>query len=35
MIEFRSINPISPLSAGISPDDRLLSIGLISIQFTR
>jgi hypothetical protein len=32
-IEFRSINPISPLAAGISGDDRRLGIGLISIQF--
>ena len=34
-IEFRSINPISPLAAGISGDDRRLGIGLISIQFVR
>jgi hypothetical protein len=34
-IEFRSINPISPLVAGISGDDRRLGIGLVSIQFVR
>jgi hypothetical protein len=34
-IEFRSINPISPLAAGISGDDRRLGIGLVSIQFAR
>jgi hypothetical protein len=34
-IEFRSINAISPLSAGISADDRRLGVGLVSIQFAR
>jgi len=33
-IEFRSLNAISPLAAGLSADDRNLGIGLVSIQFT-
>ena len=34
-IEFRSLNAISPKTAGLSADDRNLGIGLISIQFAR
>jgi hypothetical protein len=34
-IEFRSLGAISPMAAGISPDDRKLGIGLVSIQFAR
>ena len=34
-VEFRSIDPISPQTAGIGPDDRKLGIGLVSIQFVR
>ena len=35
MIEFRSHEAISPKEAGISPDERKLGIGLVSIQFAR
>ena len=35
MIEFRSIDPISPMAAGLGPDERKLGIGLVSIQFAR
>jgi hypothetical protein len=35
LIEFRSLDAISPMAAGISPDDRKLGIGLISVQFAR
>ena len=34
-IEFKSLNAISPRAAGLSPDDRNLGIGLVSIQFVR
>ena len=34
-IEFRSLNAISPKTAGLSADDRNLGIGLVSIQFAR
>ena len=33
MIEFRSLDPISPRQAGLGADDRKLGIGLVSIQF--
>ena len=33
LIEFRSLNPISPKDAGVSSDERKLGIGLHSIQF--
>jgi len=35
LIEFRSIDAISPMSAGLGPDERKLGIGLVSIQFAR
>ena len=35
VIEFRSLDAISPKDAGLGPDDRKLGIGLISIQFVR
>jgi hypothetical protein len=35
LIEFRSIDAISPMSAGLGPDERRLGIGLVSIQFAR
>jgi hypothetical protein len=35
LIEFRSLDTISPKSAGLSADERKLGIGLISIQFAR
>ena len=35
LIEFRSIDAVSPMSAGLGPDDRKLGIGLVSIQFAR
>ena len=35
VIEFKSPNAISPRAAGLSPDDRNLGIGLVSIQFVR
>jgi len=34
-LEFRSINAVSPKDMGLSTDERLLGIGLQSIQFTR
>lgn len=34
-IEFRSIDAISPMAAGLGPDERTLGIGLVSIQFAR
>lgn len=34
-VEFRSLNAISPKTAGLSADDRNLGIGLVSIQFVR
>ncbi|MCE7527798.1 DUF6311 domain-containing protein [Polynucleobacter sp. IMCC 30228] len=34
-LEFRSINAVSPKDMGLSADERLLGIGLQSIQFTR
>ena len=34
-LEFRSINSVSPKNMGIGTDERLLGIGLKSIQFTR
>ena len=34
-LEFRSINPVSPKNMGLGADERLLGIGLQSIQFTR
>ena len=34
-LEFRSINPVSPKNMGIGTDERLLGIGVQSIQFTR
>ena len=34
-LEFRSINPVSPKNVGLGADERLLGIGLQSIQFTR
>jgi hypothetical protein len=33
LIEFRSLDPISPRQAGLGADDRKLGIGLVSIQF--
>jgi hypothetical protein len=33
-LEFRSINPVSPKNVGLGADERLLGIGLQSIQFT-
>lgn len=35
LVEFRSLDTISPKSAGLSADERKLGIGLISIQFAR
>jgi hypothetical protein len=35
LIEFRSLDTISPRSAGLGADERKLGIGLISIQFAR
>ena len=35
MIEFRSLDAISPQTAGLGPDERKLGIGLVSIQFAR
>lgn len=35
LIEFRSLDPISPKSAGLGADERKLGIGLVSIQFAR
>ena len=35
MIEFRSLDAISPQAAGLGPDERKLGIGLVSIQFVR
>jgi hypothetical protein len=35
LIEFRSIDAVSPMSAGLGPDERKLGIGLVSIQFAR
>jgi hypothetical protein len=34
-LEFRSINAVSPKDMGLGADERLLGIGLQSIQFTR
>ena len=34
-IEFRSLNAISPMVAGLGPDERKLGIGLVSMQFVR
>ena len=34
-IEFRSLDAISPMTAGLSPDERKLGIGLVSTQFAR
>ena len=34
-LEFRSINAVSPKDMGLGTDERLLGIGLQSIQFTR
>ena len=34
-IEFRSLNAISPMAAGLGPDDRKLGIGLVSMKFAR
>jgi hypothetical protein len=34
-IEFRSLDAISPMVAGLGPDERKLGIGLVSIQFAR
>ena len=33
LIEFRSLNAISPRDAGLGPDERKLGIGLVSMQF--
>lgn len=35
LVEFRSINAVSPLDVGLAPDDRKLGIGLVSIEFVR
>jgi hypothetical protein len=35
VIEFRSLDAISPKDAGLGPDERKLGIGLVSIQFAR
>ena len=35
LIEFRSLDAISPKDAGLAPDGRKLGIGLISMQFAR
>lgn len=35
VVEFRSLNTISPRDAGLGPDDRKLGIGLVAIQFAR
>lgn len=35
MIEFRSLDAISPQAAGLGPDERKLGIGLVSVQFAR
>ena len=35
LIEFRSLDTISPKSAGLGADERKLGIGLVSIEFTR
>lgn len=35
MIEFRSLDAISPQAAGLGPDERKLGIGLVSIHFSR
>ena len=35
VIEFRSIDAISPKDAGLGPDERKLGIGLVSIQFAQ
>ncbi len=34
-IEFRSLDAISPMAAGLGPDDRKLGIGLVSMKFAR
>lgn len=35
LIEFRSLDAISPMAAGLGPDERKLGIGLVSIQLAR
>ena len=35
LIEFRSLDAISPKDAGIGSDERKLGIGLVSMQFAR
>jgi hypothetical protein len=35
VVEFRSVNAISPRDAGLGPDERKLGIGLVAIQFAR
>jgi hypothetical protein len=35
VVEFRSLNAISPRDAGLGPDERKLGIGLVAIQFAR
>jgi hypothetical protein len=35
VIEFRSLDAVSPKDAGLGPDERKLGIGLVSIQFAR
>jgi hypothetical protein len=34
-VDFRSLDAISPMAAGLGPDERKLGIGLVSIQFIR
>jgi hypothetical protein len=34
-VEFRSLDAISPMAAGLGPDERKLGIGLVSMQFVR
>jgi hypothetical protein len=34
-VEFHSLDAISPMAAGLGPDERKLGIGLVSIQFVR
>jgi hypothetical protein len=34
-VEFRSLDAISPMVAGLGPDERKLGIGLVSMQFAR
>jgi len=35
LIDFRSLDTISPKDAGLGPDERKLGIGLVSVQFTK